>query len=67
MTDRLHRLRSLIKPGMKYALLVDDPESDPVNVLIGIRGMGTLEIEIEKARYDPIALLEVIERHGAAA
>jgi hypothetical protein len=51
-------------PGKKYAVLVQDAISDPVRVTVGIRGLATFDLEIPLARYDGIALLEVIEQYS---
>ena len=48
----------------KYAVLVDDAESDPVVVTVGIQGIATFQLHIPQAHYDGIALLEVIEQHS---
>jgi hypothetical protein len=48
----------------KYAVLVQDADSDPVRVTVGIRGLATFDLEIPRARYDGIALLEVIEQYS---
>jgi hypothetical protein len=51
-------------PEKKYAVLVQDADSDPVRVTVGIRGLATFNLEIPRARYDGIALLEVIEQYS---
>ena len=51
-------------PNRKYAVLVDDAESDPVVVTVGIQGIATFRLHIPKAHYDSIALLEVIDQHS---
>jgi len=48
------------RPETRYAFVVDDPETDPVIVAAGIRGIGTCELAIPKARYDGLALMEAI-------
>lgn len=60
-SERRQRMVGMIKPGMKYAVLVDNPDADQVTVSVGIRGLGTCEIDIAKDKYDPIAMIEVIE------
>lgn len=54
-------------PQKKYAVLVQDASSDPVRVTVGIRGLATFDLEIPRARYDGIALLELIEKHSLEA
>lgn len=51
----------------KYTLIVTNADTDPVLITLGIKGLGTIDIEIPRARYDGIALLELIERHSAEA
>lgn len=55
------------EPEKKYAVLVQDASSDPVRVTVGIRGLATFDLEIPRARYDGIALLEVIEQFSTEA
>jgi hypothetical protein len=55
------------EPAKKYAVLVQDASSDPVRVTVGIRALATFDLEIPQARYDGIALLELIEKHGQEA
>lgn len=46
------------RPGIRYAFTVDDPDTDPVILALAIRGVGTCELLIPGAKYDPFALLE---------
>lgn len=50
-------------PGTQRAF-VTDTESDPDNVIMtmAIRDTGTCEILIPQGKYDPFAVLEVIEK-----
>jgi len=50
-------------PGTQRAF-VTDTESDPDNVIMtmAIRDAGTCEILIPQGKYDPFAVLEVIEK-----
>jgi len=50
-------------PALRLAVVCDG-EGDPVPVAIGIRDKGTCEVHIPATRFDPIALLELVERHG---
>lgn len=52
-------------PGIRYAVMVDDPDTDPVIMALGIRDVETCELAIPRAKYDPFLLLDLIERHGA--
>ena len=38
---------------------------DEVILTVAIRGLGTCELSIPKAKFDPWRLLELVERHGA--
>lgn len=38
---------------------------DDVILTVAIRGLGTCELAIPKAKFDPWRLLELVERHGA--
>lgn len=60
------RVREMLAsdPNKKYGILVDDAESDPVVVTVGIQGIATFQLHIPQAHYDGIALLEVIEQHS---
>jgi len=51
-------------PDLRIAVVCDG-EGDPVPVAVAIRDKGTCEVHIPAARFDPFALLELIERHGA--
>ena len=53
------------RPSIRYAVVVDDPDTDPVIVALGIRGQATCELAIPRAKFDPFLLLELIERRGA--
>jgi hypothetical protein len=56
--DMLHR-----RPGIRYAVVVADPDADPVIVSVAIRSVASFELEIPQAYYDAFALLELIEKH----
>jgi hypothetical protein len=61
-----HRALEMLEndPDKKYAVIVDDAESDPVLLTVAIRGLASFCLEIPQAYYDGIALLEVIEQHS---
>jgi len=52
------------QPGIRYAVVADNPDSDPVIVALGIRGVGTCELHIPREKFDPFLFLELIERQG---
>ena len=52
-------------PALRLAV-VCDAEGDPVPLAVAIRGMGTCEVHIPAARFDPFALLELVGRHGGS-
>ena len=49
-------------PALRLAVVCDGA-GDPVPVAVAIRDKGTIEILIPAARFDPFALLELVERH----
>ena len=53
-------------PALRLAV-VCDAEGDPVSVAVAIRDKGTCEVLIPAARFDPFALLDLVERHGGTA
>lgn len=71
--DRRQRVLGLLaeRPGIRYAVVVDNPDTDPVILALAIRGAmqdgGTVtcELHIPREKYDPFLLLDLIERHGA--
>ena len=63
---RQHVLAMLTeRPGIRYAVVVNAPDADPVIMALAIRDVGTCELAIPAANYDALALLALIERHGA--
>lgn len=52
------------QPG-KYAVLVDNPDTDPVILALAIRDKGMCELAIPATKFDPFALIELVGRHGA--
>ena len=63
---RRQRLRTMLaeQPGIRYAVVVDNPDADPVIVALAIREVGTCEIAIPAASYDAFVLLAIIEWYG---
>lgn len=66
---RRQRVLAMLTGTRKYALVVDDPDTDPVILALAIRQTDgsavTCELAIPAARYDPFLLLELVARHGA--
>lgn len=52
-------------PDTRYAVLVDDPDTDPLLLTLAIRGQATCELAIPAAKFDPFELLAILDRHGA--
>ena len=50
-------------PALRLAVFCDGA-GDPVPVAVAIRDKGSVEILIPAARFDPFALLELVERHS---
>ena len=50
-------------PALRLAV-VSDGAGDPVPVAVAIRDKGSVKILIPAARFDPFALLELVERHS---
>ncbi|MCP5187029.1 MAG: hypothetical protein H6991_04625 [Pseudomonadales bacterium] len=53
----------LENPDFRYVIEVMDPDTDPVIISIGIRGLATFEIKVPQARYNPFALLQLLEQY----
>ena len=64
---RRERVLSMLaqQPDARYAVLVDDPDTDPVLLTLAIRGQATCELAIPAAKFDPVEQLAVLDRHGA--
>ena len=50
-------------PELRLAVVCDG-DGDPVPVAIAIRDKGSVEVLIPAARFDPFALLELVEKHS---
>jgi hypothetical protein len=50
---------------LTYAVVVSDPDTDPVVVTIAKRSkpIVTIDIEIQKDKFDPFKFLELVEQH----
>ena len=66
MEARRRRVLAMLaeRPGIRYAAVVDNPDSDPVILALAMRGRATCELRIPRAKYDLWLLLELIEKHG---
>jgi hypothetical protein len=53
------------RPGIRYAVMINARDADPVIVALAIRDVGTCELAIPAANYDAFALLALMERHRA--
>ena len=57
------------RPGIRYAVVVDNSDADPVIVALGIRGalqdgaIVTCELRIPREKWDGVLFLEMLERH----
>ena len=67
MEGRRQRVLAMLDqyPDTRYAVLVDNPDTDPVLLTLAIRGQATCELAIPAAKFDPFKLLAMIDRHGA--
>jgi hypothetical protein len=60
------------RAGIRYAVVVDDPDADPVRLMLAIRRAApdgstvSAELAIPRAKYDAALLLDLIARHGGA-
>jgi hypothetical protein len=52
-------------PNWRRAIVVE--AGDPVIVSVAIRGIGYGEIEIAPDRYDPLAIIELLDRYAVEA
>lgn len=66
MEARRQRVLAMLaeRPDIKYAVVVDNSNADPVILTLAIRGRATCELRIPRDKYDPWLLLQMIERHG---
>ena len=61
--SRRHRVLAMLAndPALRLAVVCDG-QGDPVPVTVAIR-VGTCEVLIPAARFDPLAILDLVERH----
>jgi hypothetical protein len=45
----------------KYAMIADNITTDPVMISVGIRSIGTFQMEIPLQQYDGLKLLELLD------
>jgi len=62
--DRL-RARVESEPELIRAFEVVDPDADPVRVMVAIRGVGSCELLIDAARWDPLEFLRLVHAQPA--
>ena len=52
-------------PDIRYAMTTDtDADPEAVILTLAIRDKATCELRIQKAKYDPFLLLDLIHRYG---
>lgn len=49
---------------LRYVVIADDANTDPVIIAVGIRQVATFELAIPRAYYDPFTLLEIIQQQA---
>jgi hypothetical protein len=54
-------------PMLRFAVVVDDADADPVQVGVAIREKGSCVVQIPAARFNPFELLDLVARHGGSA
>ena len=53
------------RPGVRYAVLSDTKaDQNTVMLALAILGVGTCELRIPRAKFDPFVLLDLIDWHG---
>lgn len=52
-------------PGIRYAIEIFEPDTDPVTVSLAIRAVGTCELTIPLARFDAFEVLSLVAKHSA--
>lgn len=62
---RRQKTIAMLGAARKYAVLVENPDTDPVIATVAIRGWTFFEMEIPHHSYDGLALLELVEKHSA--
>lgn len=54
-------------PGIKTAVQVIDPDTEPVLMAVAVRGSGYVTLRMPKANYDGFQLIEMVNRWNAKA
>lgn len=67
MDKRSMRAIAMLDRCTSQRAVFDTVVGDDVILTVGIRGLGTCELSIPKAKHDPWKLLELIERHEQAS
>ncbi len=53
-------------PSLRLAVVVEE-ETERYVATVAVRGKGVVDLAIDRDRYDGLALLELVERHGGSA
>jgi len=63
--SRLEKVSLVLRdnPELRYAIEVENPDSDPVVITVGIRKIAVFELAIPHKYYDSFTLLELIESY----
>ena len=51
-------------PTLRYVVIADNANTDPVIIAVGIRQVATFELAIPRTYYDPFTLLEIIQQQA---
>jgi hypothetical protein len=51
----------------RYIVTVEDATTDPVLIHVTIQGLATFDLEVPKAKYDGLAIIDAIERYSPVA
>jgi hypothetical protein len=64
MESRGQRVLAMLaeRPDTRYAVIVDNPNTDPVRLTLAIRGQATCELAIPAATFDTFRLMDLIDR-----
>jgi hypothetical protein len=49
-------------PNARYAMIVLDPNCDPVILSVAIRGVAVFDLSIPRQKYDGLAVLELFQK-----
>jgi hypothetical protein len=62
--EALSRVRAMLRGGVRYAILVEDANTDPVVMHVGTDG-GVREVLIPRDQYDPFEVLAKVHAWDA--